>query len=345
MNQKIGEVYFIKDGQVTTDDLTVNNEYLQEIMELLPRYKWDGFPIKSLEERSKNITNFDDIISNPLDEYESYVKNGYSIIRVIKKVSYFDELILIEQNSVLTCLVANNISSSDADTIKKTYSKVENEMKNDILAEIFIHYNYDYGNSFDYYTNIEKNYLVPVVLDCHLRNKTNNLTEEERQMFENYKDFDLEKLLTLSACEENSIINNNNNGVMIIGENKIYESTCKSFFHIAEFTSIYKNINTKVLDNKYRIPQMCYVTSDILIQLFFGKLVVWLPATLNDYQIQNMLQLIHRIKSLNLPNNELISAGVVYGLERKDVVDLSGEGISLEEYLLTYKNPSEITKK
>lgn len=322
---KIGELYFFKDNVIKVENITTNEDLIRDVCRQMP-LSCEIDLIGKEEYDIVSIINDNDHKYNDEDIYRKYLDDGYSIIKVANLYNVNNTSCDLADAKKVTCMVSYNINKNVRNNINKTILEIEQEIekveKKEIIIENFIIG--DLGKNYDKYSGPDKrNHTKSVdALDYFLREKTNELTEDEKVMFKKYREFNLEDLLTI---DYKSIypINNSNSGVIIITEDKTVSSTCKKDQHGLEIIDITNVLHPNLDTKKMNVNERVNATSDICVQIFTGDMIINLPDNMNEYQIDQLNILMDNTRLINDKNianekEEILVAGqYVNNLEEK----------------------------
>lgn len=273
---KVGNLYLFKDGEIKEKSLLISDTKLKEIME--------KFPHKSIILYS----NDDNDCTIAVEEaYKSYLDAGYSLIVCSKDM---------KENEILTtCLLPLEVHPKDASNILNMFTKIEKNNPYTFIKNRFIG---DFGLQYDFYTpSLNKLINSSSILDLYLREKNNQLTAEEQEMFNKYRVFNLKELLT---APYHYPVNNGNCGVMIVTFDNIYQSTNKQMAHAREFRTIKKYLYPNQNNRSLKIVDLLKSTTntDVFIEILPGSAVVWMPDQPNKYQLQVLKEFLEKIEKI-----------------------------------------------
>lgn len=128
------------------------------------------------------------------------------------------------------------------------------------------------------------------IVDLFIRKKLNGLTEHETKVYREYEEFNLEKIL----YDDNTIyaLNNNNGAVITIFPDKMYASNTTKIEHSNEH---------KQHNKVYEQETGSYCPNNIYIQLANGLAACWIPTDANEYQLQqldNIMDQMHEMEQV-----------------------------------------------
>ena len=339
MKQIYGQIYFFKNGQIQSSNLTITEDKLLNTL----KTRQERGIILSDEEEKLLPSNTDKVF--PYTPYLKLIEEGYSIIRYQE---YYD----INKLPVVDIILAEQITSVDRENIEACTQKLNSPKHN----HIYNYVNSPYGKRFEFYDGLlSNNYSnkpitsIPTlqVLPYYLKDKTDELTEDEKKMFEKYRHYDLVDVLIGNNQSKYPLINNSNAGVIVISSNKTEASTLKEMKHSKEFKVILKFLHPNLKFNRrFSIMDIVNDTNDILIQLYDHQLILWLPEKLNNYQINELKKLIIQVKEINkncLKNHQSL-VDMYSSFCEGDIAEL--EDIeALEEYLVKLENSNQSKRR
>jgi hypothetical protein len=298
----IGKAYFFKDGQVRFINLTITEEELDAACAEVDTHMI--IPLVSSEEHgfnsNVNLTN-----TSTLEIYNQYIKAGYSIIRYCKTFDMDYTSANITLSTKCDCVVSLKITEEDAFNIKSVFESLEPKKAFDkgyvynINRNMFNEIDYDY-----YDPSQNRGILSSEILPYFLKEKTNKLSLEEKEIVDTYRNFDLEKLLTYDIPKEYKL-NNGNAGIMVIAPDNMYVSTCKKMQHKCEVDMILGHIRPDI-DSNSDIMEYTEKSKSIIIQVCKGELIIWFPKHIKNYQANQIRTLIDFIKQINSRSKEAI---------------------------------------
>lgn len=343
-NIKMGKVYLLKDGKIKDYYLTTNEAELKQICNKITGPTIYERDFISLEEKfiTTNLEARTDEDDTQL--YKKYLEQGYSVIRLTEMFQVSKDSYKRSNQQKLTCMLPVNIKKEDKKNICSVFSKEENNgtkketyLKNFHIDELGVDYDY-----YPYWTCDRTNWIdSSLILDYFVREKTNELTNEEKIMFDKYRKFNLEEILT-TDFKAIYPINHTDAGVIQISQDRTIASTLKKQLHGDEFSAISKVLHPKLKTDFSDLAQVVKSTSDILIQVSIGELLLWLPVEMNDYQREQLQNLMDEVRIIDRKN---ISSG-------KNVINIIGsvvdhmddeyKGIAEMEELI---NPSYMNKE
>lgn len=324
----IGKAYFFKDGQVRYINLTITEEELDAACAEVNTHMI--IPLVSSEEHgfnpNVNLTN-----TSTLEIYKQYIKAGYSIIRYCKTFDMDYTSANITLSTKCDCVVSLKITEEDAFNIQSIFESLEPKKAFDkgyvynINRNMFNEIDYDY-----YDPSQNRGILSSEILPYFLKEKTGKLSPVEQEIFDTYRNFDLEKLLTYDIPKEYKL-NNDNAGLIVIAPDNMYVSTCKRMQHKAEVNMILGHIRPD-LDSNLDIMEFTEKSKSIIIQVCKGELIMWFPRHLKSYQANQIRTLVDVIKQINNRSKEaiIVSASECYNGEFVSIIETNYMSDSLD---------------
>lgn len=237
--------------------------------------------------------------------YTCLLDNGYTVIRSTNRSSQI--------------FLGYTIKKSDKELILNLIDTI-NSKKIEIYNRIKTSYGRECESIFINDSNNGK-----LAIKILLNEKTNELDEKEKKILNNYRDFDLKKIL----LNENNEILNSNSGVMIITTKELICSTLRRKNCKEQIDSILENLYDEENANKLNI---------ITIQIQKDKkIIIDIPEKINDFQYKALINTIKLIKSLKLKgitfviNKKEIKLEELEDFKRKDLVSNDIKAIKYKE--------------
>lgn len=306
MKYFIGEVYFYKNGQRFSEKIYISAEKLNKIKVLYNNSRFATYG----DEESELLIDTVDVEK----VYSRYLDDGYSILRYSKKINITDEEVTITDKYCLECCIADTIDQTTAQILERDYKSVSNsELVEDNYFKVL--QQRDGIKYFDY------QFKDPVnTIEYFLKEKTNNLTDEERIMFDKYRNYNLEEIL---AGDFTGVpVQHYNGGVIIISDNDIFKSSCKGYQHNLEFNVYFDNANLNINCSKCNMFEMIGLTKYIFVQLAKNCMTFWIPQNINKHQLEQLEML--RDEVINYTGVEVIGYVINNNLQEiKNISDLS----------------------
>ena len=277
-NFEIGELYLIKDGKFISKPLHTNKMELAKIAASFELKRSMISPILGIEEYKDNSA-----IDFPIDyirTYKDLLEDGYSIIRVTDNFEFsYDDYGVFKgvkfAYKKLDILIASTIDKTSYQQIINIY-KDSSIGISDMDQYIYNLYQHPLGLDYDYldFGQTNKNYSMLEKLDFLLREKTNNLNEEEQHIFDSYRNFDLVSILTREY--EKSIIDRRNAGIIIITPDKTYEKNVTKLQHGTEIKWCLEKEGLSNFNDDRTIWELVSDTNSIIVQLANSDVIIWL---------------------------------------------------------------------
>ncbi len=276
MDRVIGKVCFYKDEKFYIKDLKMSDD---EIKSLFRENKSNHTVSPYTKEETNRILENKDLEK----VYKRSIEQGFSVIRYIKNIEFSDGKILLNNQYSLQGVISDKIDKKTAKMFKRDLATITSKF--DITDGYFK------IKQVDYYDYIDNDILNK--LDYFLKEKTDSLSNKEKVMFDKYRNFDLETLLTDDSLQKNPI-NNSNGGVMVISQNDSFNSTCKGFQHGYDIKNYYERKFKTNVDEK-SIYDLVKDFNDIIIQVALNELIIWLPEKINEYQMAGLKNLLEQV--------------------------------------------------
>lgn len=286
---KVGEVFFIKDNICNSKDIHVTNEYLNKYSE---SHSNQTVPITSIEENCENVENY----------YSNLIKDGYSIIR---KSIVLDLRTREAVNFQIDCFIADNINSNDYKIIYDIYSEIDNQYSTP-YKYIYNYFKDKNVVDYDYIKDDQSNpnYSMIQKLDILMREKLHLLTDDEKKQISDYRNFNLEDVLTKNF--KGNIINHGNGASIVITENNIYKKTLTKIQHSCALKEslIADNLSFSDSDSIWDLSEN---TNSILIQLALNHVIIWANPIekRTQFQKQELSNFINEVLSIKSNYNDL----------------------------------------
>ncbi len=299
----VGKTYFFKDGEVKFINLTITEEELDKACDEIKDHI--RLPLVSSEEHSLN-SNINYTNTSTLEIYKQYIDAGYSVIRYTKIFDVDYEGATASLSTKCDCVVALNITEKDASNIQGIFETLEPKKAFDKGYIYNIHKNMFDEIDYDYYDPSQnRGILSSEILPYFLKEKTGSLTEEDKEVVNSYRNFNLEKLLTEDIPKEYKL-NNDNAGMIVIAADNMYVSTCKKMQQKSEINMILGHINPDI-DQNSTIMEFTENSRNIIIQVCKSELIIWIPKYIKSYQVDQLKVLIDVIRQIDSKIKEPIS--------------------------------------
>lgn len=301
-NFEIGELYLIKGGKVISKPLHTNRGELAKLAASFNLKTNTISPILGIEEYEDN--SFISFPINYIEIYKKLLDEGYSIIRTTDNFvfSYDDSGNLNAVSFVyktLDILIPPIIDKTDYQKIIDTYKDASIGI-NEREHHIYNLYQHQLGLDYDYLDFIQTNrdYSMLEKLDFLLRQKTDNLSKDEQNIFDSYRNFNLVSILT---CEyEKSIIDRRNAGVIVITPDKTYEKNVTKRQHGAEIKWCLEKEGLSSFSDDRTIWELVNDTNSIIVQLANSDVIIWCneEEVRTPYQQDELEKLISHLDNL-----------------------------------------------
>lgn len=309
LDVSLGKIYYIKDGKTLIEDATVSSENLD-------RQKVPGF--------SRRVTLYSDreLLTNNknlTDIYKQYLDGNYTIIRALHPgISDMGKINILPEYDV-NIYIPYRPSLGDIDKLKEVLDKYKEEKEfafkiyNDCKSNYDL---YDYG-----YNYSDNQRSVSGICEYFYKEKLLMLNPYEQEMFNKYRNFDLNSLMLEDYYKY--VLNNRNTAVVIITPDEVIKKTVTKSFHKREIEN--------TLGYKMN-PNLSYneLTSDCNLVIGFitkGVIIVYLDININEFQHEALKSFVNdvndvkQIKESLIANVNVVRDGVtIYEGELADVI-------------------------
>ncbi len=331
-----GTVYIIKNGKVITLEIapTIPREDIEE--NKLDKVYFDE---KELELISKLINIPKDKLKrlSPEHLYASLADSGYTVIRKYVKTRISDNFL---ENYVI---IANQISKQDIPIIKQLWKDIGG-IHNIGYDNIYNRVTYSYGRGYESLKKVslqDKTKNTDYILDVFLRDKIGELTLEEEEMLDNYRNFDLKKLLTTQESVRKYSINNDNSGIYLITPEEVIGVTIRNGLHQFQardvFTNLYFDEYIKYLD-KPAISDECDIYNTIIVQISSTMgvpIIPWTPRKINTFQYNSLIEFCETLTKIKEET----------GLDFDEIVCKDPDGKHLYTDIFGFRDMLEVNKQ
>lgn len=276
-NRKIyglNHTYLFRDREVIVlDDKVSDEDYFNQVEDN------SKAKLYYFDKNNHKLTN------NPMEAYKEYLDKGYSIINSYGFKAKKDGN-LEDDISSLEVILADKLDRESINNIYDSFDELKDVSKK---TEIYNLRKTDYSDDYDWLDSSQCDFNLNNAISILMRAKTNNLNEKEQEEYNHYVNFDLEEILTKDNKEKYPDINNDNAGVVVITDDKIYSSSNHKMQHGAEMDTIIKSVHNDQDDlSMLDVAQKANKHNDIIIQLANyqdkGEVLTWLPKEISDSQ-------------------------------------------------------------
>ena len=301
MEQKVaGKLIFFRDGKELECPLTYNQECIMKSkikQSLLSKEEAKFLGKKQGEEYDEKA-------------YYELTSKGFSMVRIMPFIKGND---IVPNEYLLTISLANNLSQEDAENIKRAVETIQKEQQGNILEEQIYTYDKKKNGKDTYYfcqrVNNQANQSESnnQALDSLLRYKLGNQTPEDKEMFKQYLDFNLEELL---ADEEKGYpITNRGEGVIIITPNgKRYSETKKKEQHKNEAQEMISHIFKCKVDD-LEIEELAKKYGIIIIRIYKVDRPAIIAYCPEDMQVNQLDEFMKCLREIEKVDQKLIKKG------------------------------------
>ena len=318
MNSKhLGNLYFIKDGQVLKKDAFISDDNIKKQSYRSLSKSLRLYSDEELDNGNKKIT----------DIYKRNLDNNTTIVRAYHKaISSMGEVTLLDDYNV-DIYIPSKVSMLD---LKDLQDVLDNYDSTSLTITNYLDNDYDF---YDYTYNYSKEERNPFkICECFYKEKSLLLDNDLREMFSKYRDFNLASLVLEDYSKY--LLNNRNAGIVIIMSDLIIKKSVTKSFHKDEILNVLKRF--------YQINSNSYIdlVSDYNLVIGFitnDTISCYINDSINDYQRNELFLLIKDSIDLNLLKPGLLTNSNV--IKDKTVV-FDGE---LSE-VVSYFSLKEVTK-
>lgn len=293
-----GEVYFFKNGTVQRKSLTLA---MEDYNYLILQYGEKGnflAPI-STEEQANSISKTKR--RSKKVAYQTMIENGYAVIRIAKYLEVSKNHIEKQDKQTVEAYIPPRIGQEDATNVQQFFERQE-QLADTIRSCVtnFLEQDFDYYNPMRISEKNGREKLPSAtILAYYLREKLGQLTLEEQIMFDKYRKFNLEEILTCQN-QKKYPINHADSGVILITANQCFKQTVKKMQHNPELFFLQEKAHpTSALYGK-ELSQRLEQTADIMIYLMHQNIFCFLPTInqLTDFQKTTMMTFLDEVKQI-----------------------------------------------
>lgn len=260
--------------------------------------------------------------------YESLIKNEvngtYSEdqvslnINIPKSIDYSSVITIykilqeLEQDSKYILKKIYNIREDDFDTyelsnrilnqrVQLLYNNENNFMNNSNIQKLK-----NEGKSI--VEEVKKELNISEIFLLFVKEKQGLLSLSQQDLFKHYRCFDIRNILTVDE-NLNYSLNNGNAGSITIFEDEVKKTTTTKKYHDNEFEMHLrtKGYKTDVFKYKNNFNDFIKFVTDYhccFIRLFTSGLMIWAPEELNDYQINEIENILKEVNIIEKESNQ-----------------------------------------
>ena len=289
MNSKhLGNIYFIKDGKVLTEQATISEENMSK--QSFPGFnkRLKLYSDKELEYNSKDIP----II------YRDYLNNNVTIIRAFHKAfGNMEEVTLLDDYNV-DIYIPTNPSMLDIPLLKKILS---NYNDNSSTITNLCNDGYDLYDFLYNYSNNKRS--LSEICEYYYQEKTIALDSTTQEMFNKYRNFNMASLVLEDYSKYP--LNNRNTGVVIIMPDLIIKRTVTKSFHKKECLGVLKRFY-EVNDASSYVNLVS--TYNLVIGIITKDTIsAYVSSDINDYQLNELLTFVKETYDIKSIKDDLIT--------------------------------------
>lgn len=300
MNSKhLGDIYFIKDGKVLTEQATISEENMskQSFSDFNKRLKL--YSDKELEYNSKDIP----II------YRDYLNNNVTIIRAFHKALGNKEEVNLLDDYNVDIYIPTNPTMLDIPLLKEILS---NYNENSFTITNLRNDGYDFYDFLYNYSNNKRS--LPEICEYYYKEKSIALDTTTQEMFNKYRNFNMASLV-LEDYSKYTLNNRNTGIVIILPELTIKKTVTKSFHQRECFDELKKYF--QVNDNSSYIDLVSDNTIAISL-ITRDSIISYINANINDYQKESLKDFISEVYQIKILKSDLITG--VNIIENKNII-------------------------
>ena len=300
MNSKhLGEIYFIKDGKVLTEQATISEENMskQSFSDFNKRLKL--YSDKELEYNSKDIP----II------YRDYLNNNVTIIRAFHKALGNKEEVNLLDDYNVDIYIPTNPTMLDIPLLKEILS---NYNENSSTITNLRNDGYDFYDFLYNYSNNKRS--LPEICEYYYQEKSIALDTTMQEMFNKYRNFNMASLV-LEDYSKYTLNNRNTGIVIILPELTIKKTVTKSFHQRECFDELKKYF--QVNDNSSYIDLVSDNTIAISL-ITRDSIISYINTNINDYQQESLKDFISEVYQIKTLKSDLIAGANI--IENKNII-------------------------
>ena len=300
MNSKhLGDIYFIKDGKVLTEQATISEENMskQSFSDFNKRLKL--YSDKELEYNSKDIP----II------YRDYLNNNVTIIRAFHKALGNKEEVNLLDDYNVDIYIPTNPTMLDIPLLKEILS---NYNENSSTITNLRNDGYDFYDFLYNYSNNKRS--LPEICEYYYQEKSIALDTTMQEMFNKYRNFNMASLVLEDYSKYT--LNNRNTGIVIIMPELTIKKTVTKSFHQREcFDELKKYF--QVNDNSSYIDLVSDNTIAISL-ITRDSIISYINTNINDYQQESLKDFISEVYQIKTLKSDLIAGANI--IDNKDII-------------------------
>ena len=300
MNSKhLGDIYFIKDGKVLTEQATISEENMskQSFSDFNKRLKL--YSDKELEYNSKDIP----II------YRDYLNNNVTIIRAFHKALGNKEEVNLLDDYNVDIYIPTNPTMLDIPLLKEILS---NYNENSSTITNLRNDGYDFYDFLYNYSNNKRS--LPEICEYYYQEKSIALDTTTQEMFNKYRNFNMASLV-LEDYSKYTLNNRNTGIVIILPELTIKKTVTKSFHQRECFDELKKYF--QVNDNSSYIDLVSDNTIAISL-ITRDSIISYINTNINDYQQESLKDFISEVYQIKTLKSDLIAGANI--IDNKDII-------------------------
>lgn len=300
MNSKyLGDIYFIKDGKVLTEQATISEENMskQSFSDFNKRLKL--YSDKELASGSKDFSVI----------YRDYLNNNVTIIRAFHKAfGNMEEVTLLDDCNV-DIYIPTNPSMLDIKPLKEILS---NYNENSSTITNLRNDGYDFYDFLYNYSNNKRS--LTEICEYYYQEKSIALDTTTQEMFNKYRNFNMASLVLEDYSKYT--LNNRNTGIVIIMPELTIKKTVTKSFHQRECLEELKKY-FQVNDNSSYIDLVSDNTIAISL-ITRDSIISYINTNINDYQQESLKDFISEVYQIKTLKSDLIAGANI--IDNKDII-------------------------
>lgn len=226
------------------------------------------------------------------------VQEGYNVIILLQPFNKLFTEIKIVDVSTIKLMIAPKLLQCDADMIQSIIKTEE------INCQFYSILNYQQNYDYDFTTSIDQEQDLLTISDYFIREKLNQLSEKETEMFQKYRIFNLKEIL-VDNLQRKYPINHRNAGIIHITDSNIICRSLKRKSHEKDMLYILSQLYPNQSFQDLNINAIVRTTNDIMIRLDQNYIFIWLPEKINTYQKMQLILLHKQLMEYNILSQKL----------------------------------------
>jgi hypothetical protein len=271
--------------------------------------------------------------------YESYIDNQISLnVNIPECIDYSQVLMtytLLQEYEVKEKYVLNriyNLKNQDYDVYEVSLKILNDKVKllstndNNFMNNSEIQKLKQEKKSI--LEEVKKEMNISQIFLLFIKEKQKLLSPFQEELFKHYREFDLKRIL-IEDDNLNYALNNGNAGCITIFKDEVKKSTTTKKYHDNEFELHLrsKGYKTDVFKEKNNFNSFIKLMNEYnccFIRLFASSIMIWTPEVLNEFQIQQLKNILEETKKIEEMTNkkiEIYTYGVLKSNDTLNSVD------------------------